>query len=124
MLEPGPSCPSLSSFLFNHILSYWYLEITGGRSDIYITETGKCCNLGLFRFVSLSWFVYQHTTGCGSLVGLVGRCVYSGVVCVCVGGVVFLKENFQEPVICFSETIKSSLYFDNSCVCVMEAIQE
>lgn len=40
------------------------------------------------------------------------------------GGRVFLKENFQGPVICFSEIIRSSLYFDSSHMYVMEGIQQ
>lgn len=75
------------------------------------------------RFVELVCLPAHHwmwviSWACGEV------CIFWSGVCVCVWGVVFLKENFQEPVICFSETIKSSLYFDNSCVCVMEAIQE
>ena len=60
MLESGQSYAFLPRFLFNHVISSWYLGTSDGGSGIYIMETGKCYNSGHFLFVSLSWFTISQ----------------------------------------------------------------
>lgn len=127
---------SLSSQLLSHrVLSYQQPVLSHGRSGISVTETGKCCNLGLFYFVELVRHIpldlaISQAYRRRSRVSGRHRVFWSGG-CVVVGwvegtGYISGKIFLQGPchVKCFSETMRSSLYLNDSHLCVMQMTWE